>query len=672
MPRARPRSRLVGCAGLTLVVACASVHGGGGALEPRFVAVHNALAAMGLAQIGPIHEGVLAQGHEARVPLDLPAGCTTIVAVGGDGLRDVDAALLDPQGKPLAHDTTSEPQAVLHACLDAADTYELVIKAASGAGSWVAATWEGGVGTGPAPRDPSLPVAQPAIGTCESPIPLTAGTVEGSTVHGETSNSGSCERSDAREMVYELDVPQRERVTIDVDARFDSVLYLRKDACTDDSAEVDCNDDAPGGGRDKSHIEHVLEPGKYFVFVDGYNQEAGAFKMTVSIEDVVSLDDACRRAPRLAAGAPASGTTEGGVDDAHASCGGGAEGADAPWRFDLTSRSRVRLVEHSDAVSPVVHVRRACVDEQSEVACSDSGAASGDATIAGVLEVGSYTAFADARERDAAGRYTLVLDVAPPEGSGATGDGCGDAMALAGPATSVSGDTFTARDDVAGSCGGAGAADVVYRLDVAKRSRLVAMFDGEEGTHLLMVWRRCGDRSSEIACGRVLEEVLPAGTYFVGVDGVSPDALGRFTLEWSLQDLGAQAGACAAAPLLVEGHALPATTAGAADKFGVSCAAGIAGASGPDRVFKLVVRRPATVRVSVESSAFDPAIALRKSCQDASGGAAASELGCEADADGSRRTSIERSVEPGTYWVVVDGATPNDQGPFTVGYRITR
>ena len=49
-----------------------------------------------------------------------------------------------------------------------------------------------------------------------------AGTVNGSTVHGEQANTGSCERSDAREMVYELDVPQRERVTIDLEARFRS------------------------------------------------------------------------------------------------------------------------------------------------------------------------------------------------------------------------------------------------------------------------------------------------------------------------------------------------------------------------------------------------------------------------------------------------------------------
>src|SRR6516225_6651217 len=108
----RLRPRIAACIGLSLVVACAAVRStGGGALEPRFVAVHNALAAMGLAQVGPIHEGSLAEGREARVPLDLPAGCTTVVAIGGDGVRDLDVTLTDSHGRAIAHDTTSEPQA---------------------------------------------------------------------------------------------------------------------------------------------------------------------------------------------------------------------------------------------------------------------------------------------------------------------------------------------------------------------------------------------------------------------------------------------------------------------------------------------------------------------------------------------------------------------------------
>ena len=91
----RPPPRIAAGLGATLLgvlAACSTTREvASGALEPRFVAVHNALAAMGLAQVGPIHEGSLAEGQEARVSLDLPSGCTTVVAFGGEGVRDVDA-----------------------------------------------------------------------------------------------------------------------------------------------------------------------------------------------------------------------------------------------------------------------------------------------------------------------------------------------------------------------------------------------------------------------------------------------------------------------------------------------------------------------------------------------------------------------------------------------------
>jgi hypothetical protein len=634
--------------------------------------VHNAFAAIGLAQVGPIHEGSLAEGQEARVPLDLGAGCTTVVAFGGDGVRNVHASLSDSKGKVIAHDTTSEPQAVLRACVENADAYVLVVTAAAGAGRWVVATWAGGVGSG-APAASAAPVASSlGTGTCESPIPLSAGTVNGSTRNGESMNSGKCDHSDSREMVYVLEVPRRQRVVIDVEARFDSVLYVRKDDCADEAAEVECNDDSPTGGRNKSHIERVLDPGKYFVFVDGYSQESGSYKLTVATSDVVALSDACRRAPLLGLGAPVSGTTEGTANDAEASCGGGAEGLDAPWRFDLSARARVRLLQHADDVAPVVHVRRACNDAESEVACGEAPLASNDAAVTGVFEPGPYTAFADAREREAAGHYTLSLETSPPSGSGAVGDGCGDAMALAGASSTVHGDTFTARDDVAGSCGGTGAADVVYRLDVARRSRFRASLLEEEAPHVLVAWRRCGDRASEIGCGPQLDDVLTPGTYFVAVDGASREALGRFELPWVLQDLGPQSVACASAPRLTAGKVTGGTTAGAGDRFATSC--GVPhdlATSGPDRVFRFTLATRGKVRLELTATGFDAQLALRKSCNDLPRTSGIVDLGCNNDADGTKRTVLEAILDAGTYWVVVDGQSPNDQGAFALKYTVT-
>jgi hypothetical protein len=670
MPRARPGPACTLLVGLLVFAACASTRSGGGALEPRFVAVHNALAAMGLAQVGPIQQGSLAEGQAVRVTLQLPAGCVTVAAIGGDAMHDVDATLLDPRGSSVAHDTTNEPQAVLRTCVETADAYVLVVKAASGAGSWIVAAWAGGLPSSGAPAQATL---EPS-GTCEAPIPLGAGSVSASTSRGEHDNAGSCSPSDSRELVYRLEVPRRQRVTIEVEAHFDSVLYVRKEDCGDANAEVDCNDDGPD--RTHSRIERVLDPGTYFVFVDGYGQESGTFKMNVTMADVLALADMCRKAPSLPNGVTQTATTVGLADDAQATCGNGAQGADAAWRAEIPSRSRVRIVEHSDEVAPIVHVRRACSDAQSELACGESGAVAGDAAVTGVFDAGGYTVVADARERDSAGRYTLLLDTSPLAGSGVRGDGCGDAAPLgtvsAGASGSVAGDTFAARDDVAGTCGGAGAPDVVYRFEVPRRSRFVASLDGEEAPHVVVVWHHCGDRATEVVCARAVDEVLAPGTYYIGVDGASADAFGRFSLGWALRDLTGQGAACAAATTLVDGRPFTATTVGAADKFVTSCGVADPSQSGPDRVFRMVLSTRATVRVDVTATSFDATVAVRRACADGSAGSGDVELACESDADAAHRTSLERSLEAGTYWIVVDGQSPNDRGAFTVEYRVLR
>jgi hypothetical protein len=660
----------VGAALVGVPVACASTRATA-PLDARFVAVHNTLSAMGLSQMGPIAQGLLERGGEARIPLALPAGCVTIVSIGADGIRDLDATLVDARSAPVAHDTTDEPQAVLRPCLETADAYTLVVRAAAGSGSWVSAVWVGGLGA-PAPSASGAAEGEPAEanGTCQAPIPLSLGVVTGSTTHGEHENAGSCGPSDSRELVYELDVAQRERVTIDVEAKFDSVLYVRKDDCNDATAEVACNDDA--GDRSRSHVEHVLDPGKYFVFVDGYGHDAGSFKMTVEASEVVSLSDACRRAPLLADGVMKTGTSIGLSDEAHASCGGGASGPDAPWQARVAERSRVRVVDRSSDAAPVVHLRRLCVDEASEVACADSGAASGEAAVVGVFDAGRYTVFADSHDQDAAGRYSLLFETAPLAGAGVESDGCDDAGRLEGGEAggSLLGDTFAARDDIAGSCGGAGAADVVYRVEVPRRSRLMMTLDGEEALHLVDVFRRCGDRSTEVGCGRTIDEVVAPGTYYVAVDGASVDAFGRFALHWWMHDVSGQASAGADAPELVPGRVVSATTAGSPDRFDVGCSATGPAPTGPDRTYKIVLDHRSKVRLTLKAPSFDALLGVRRARVDTPGDALA-EITCEAPPESSRRTTtLVRTLDPGAYWVVVDGASSKDEGPFSLEYRL--
>ncbi len=674
--RLRPRAALLSGA-LLVGVACGTTRSG--ELEPRYVAVHNTLAAMGLAQVGPIQQGSLAEGRESRVRLDLPAHCTTIVALGGQGVRDLDVSLLDAEDKPIAHDTTKAPQATLRICPESAKHYTLVVKMAAGAGEFMTATWAGGTSTpSPSSSAPANALAAGA-GNCESPFALAPGTTTGNTRRGEADNAGTCASSDSKELVYKLDVTRRQRVTIEVDPQFDSVLYVRKDTCAESEAEVVCNDDAAsgagkrGGSSKGSRIDEVLEPGTYFVFVDGYGNEAGGFRMNVSVADVPTLADACRQVRPLGP-SKVAGALTGAFDHAHASCGGEAKGPDALHRFDLGARSRVRITEHSADFSPAVHLRRQCADEHTEVACSDSGVKSDDATWAGVLDAGSYVLFADSSDKDARGRYTLETELAPEAGTGVRGDACGDATMLAMNERNVEGDTFHARDDVAGKCGGQGAADVVYRFDLQKRSRIIARIEQEEGRHLFVVTRSCADRAAEVACGSSIDEVLAPGTYFLAVDGATADAVGRFTFDFLARDVSAQEAACRAPPVLVDGQTVAGSTAMAGDKFSTSCGGREDAQASPDRLYRIVLASRAKVRVALTTPTWDGVLAIRKTCMDPpkAAGARAAEAACNNDFGDSKHAKIETTLEAGTYFVLVDGDKSKNEGVFTLEYKVLK
>ena len=314
-------------------------------LEPRYVAIHNALAALGMTEVGPIRQGSLGAGKEARVPLGVVSGCTTVAVVGGDGVADIDATLVDASGHPQAHDTTNEPQAVLSVCPESPQSFDLLVHAAAGGGAWVSAVFQGG---GVFPRADSTLRAQvdgEKQGTCDAPIPLTEGMVTGSTIHGEHEFEGSCAASDAREIVYRLDIPERANVTLDLESHFDGVLYVRSGDCSDGDSEIACDDDSPD--QTHSHVSQIFEPGTYFVFVDGYTREGGTYKLTVTFADALSRLEECGHARVLVPGQAVNGSTEGSFNSARATCAGGAEGADMAWRLDVRSRSRVRITERA-------------------------------------------------------------------------------------------------------------------------------------------------------------------------------------------------------------------------------------------------------------------------------------------------------------------------------------
>jgi hypothetical protein len=515
-------------------------------------------------------------------------------------------------------------------------------------------------------------VAVSAAGTCESPIPLAAGSVADNTRRGEAASVGTCGASEAKELVYLLEVPRRQRIILEVEPNgFDSVLYVRKDDCASKEAEVACNDDAVttaskrSGGTRGSRLDEIFDAGRYWVFVDGYNNEAGAFRLNVEISDVPTLAEACAKATPLVQ--RASGTLTGAFNHAAGTCDRG-RGPDALYRLDLSQRARARLVLHTDEFSPVLHLRRSCVDEQSEIGCTDAGIRSEEATFASVLDRGSYAVFADSADKSAHGRYSLDVDLAPEAGTGTRGDACGDAIPIGTDDPAASGDTFTARDDFAGSCAAPGAPDVVYRFEVVRRSRVTAKLLAEEGDHALVLMRSCTDRASEISCGGVVDEILTPGSYWLVVDGTTKGPFGRYTVQLRAKDVVAQEAACRAAPALTLGQTVTGTTAGAPDHFAESCAGREDAQASGDKVYRLTLAARTHVSFTLSTPNHDGVLAIRRACTDPpkAKSLAVNEVGCNNDSPDRTHSKLDRTLDAGTYYVVVDGHQGKNEGPFTL------
>ncbi|HEY1960324.1 MAG TPA: hypothetical protein VGH28_32160 [Polyangiaceae bacterium] len=654
-------------------------------VDPRFIALHNAFSAMGLAQVGPVQQGSLVEGREARLPIQLQGGCTTAVAMGGAGVRDLDVVVQDEAGNALGHDATHDSQAVVRVCVDRAGTYTMVVRMAAGSGDFLAATWVGNAGgAAPATSSSSALALGAGVGNCASPIPISSGVITGNTERGESNNEcttdspGCSAASNGKELVYRLDVPSEKRLMIELDAHYDAILYVRKDDCSSQDAEVKCDDD-DNGNQQRSRIDTVLDPGTYYVFVDSFNQAAGGFRMNVTLQDVPQLADVCRGARPLTAGTVQNGTTRNAFDLAQGSCAGGTPGPDIPYKLDVGQKMRARITMESTDFVPNVYVRRTCADDRSEIACSTSGMqANTQAVFVGMLDPGSYTVFADSSQDNADGQYTLEAELAPEGGTGGTGDGCSDAIPLAS-STTASGDTFDVKDDVSGTCTAAGAPDVVYRIDLPHRSRVRAAFDAEEGKtdhqrgHVIVLQKTCGDRSTELACAPSLDQVLAPGTYYLAVDGATPSSFGKFEMHYDVQDVSAQETACKSAPGIASGQTVNGTTHGVANRFETSCGGDSRFGVSGDQVYRIVVAQRSTVTIQLSTPTWDGVLALRKACIDPSGssGTHAAEVACNNDSDDSHHSRITTALDPGTYYVIVDGYRGQD-GAFSLSYTATR
>lgn len=255
--------------------------------------------------------------------------------------------------------------------------------------------------------------------------------------------------------------------------------------------------------------------------------------------------------------------------------------------------------------------------------------------------------------------------------------------------------------DEAGSCGGAGIAELVYSIDLpVSGAGLVVGSDGNGATMdtLLYIRSQCANTASELVCdldsgisaaGAYRLTNLPAGRYFVFVDGQA-GATGDFT--GTAQVLLPQGATCDAASVrdrcgpelacsgvcLAAGCAVAETlsgansyqrtvlTTGSTNLHAGSCGTGNdGGVRAPERIYGLTLASAVTnVHVSTASAAtdYDTLIYVRTACNG-------SEIACNDD-NGmpNNQSDLDTgALAAGTYLIFIDGfATRSGTADVTV------
>lgn len=504
-----------------------------------------------------------------------------------------------------------------------------------------------------------------------------------------------------RDLVYTFTVDQPGHLLATASAASGSALQpllgLRR-ACSS-LATTDNVTCAYGGvGSAPAQLTADLQPGPYWLWLDGDGDTSGPFKLDVQLLPISTQASCAAPAPLVFSGgkAEASGDTRGHTDDSAGLCGG-VGASDVVYTFELTAPQSAHVtLAPSGLYAPVVYVRGAdCTDTEvtAQLWCGGSQPGQNLDVVLPRLEAGKYHLFVDgahATGDSASGPFHLTVQlgapVPPPDN-----DDCQAAQALPVPGSGVGsfmvhGDTTAANNDALG-CYGLGP-DVVYSLDLAAPTRVAMRVTPSGGSPLRpsLYLRQVGACASEypadeLGCSAaaqpgsmatLLMPSLPAGQYFVWVDGVQGTA-GAFDLAVDLSAAppappnddcsSAKPLSLASGPVTVTG-----TTVSAHDDAHLSCTLPYGGFS-PDVVYTLELPTAQALAIDLNAasgSALRPIFGLRVP------GACASadpfdEQACAWDDPqiASRTVLTLPNLAAGTYalWVEGDAAT---QGEFSL------
>jgi hypothetical protein len=216
------------------------------------------------------------------------------------------------------------------------------------------------------------------------------------------------------------------------------------------------------------------------------------------------------------------------------------------------------------------------------------------------------------------------------------------------------GDTSSSSNEATPSCAWSSAPERALRFRIDVPSRVTANTIGSSfDTVLYLV--PAGQSAQQVACNddslgslaSSIDVTLPPGDYDVIVDGYGTSA-GRASLELVLERLPSTNDTASTATWLAPSNR--GDTRDLHDDFAGACG----GSGALDATHTLSLSSPALVTLSAGGTDFDTVVSVR---------AGSTETVCNDDGD-TGASFIEAVMQPGTYTVVLDGASPSDAGRY--------
>lgn len=373
-------------------------------------------------------------------------------------------------------------------------------------------------------------------------------------------------------------------------------------------------------------------------------------------------------------------------DDTKLSCAlSGTKSNDLVWIVSIPERRRLVAQAtplNGSPLRPVLSLRTVCssMDSALNLACAYPSTTGSIAKLTlDAVDPGTYYLWLEGEDANS-GAFTLdvQLEVPPPS------DSCAQPRQIAIVANNseeILGDTRGLKDDAAGTCGGVGAPDAVYAVQLNAPRRLRIDVEGSTKGFQPVVYARtsCDVTTPTAQVGCVTSSLGPtaldiprveAGTIFIFVDGQTGGAgnAGTYRLRITPFDPVPPPtnDVCAAATALV----MPPMALGVVSQQGdTSSATNDAlgcNATGPDLVYKftLPVARQVLARVTpLAGSGLRPAVYLRgagKCDSEATNDTVACQLSAM---PGGTATTVVPNLPAGVWYLWVDGVQGSG-GPF--------